>query len=165
MYMRGKTAKSIRPYLQKAIDELVRWFQTWRIEVNPDKSAAIYFKISKVLHRDSELLTISKYMKDASQRFFSIAEMHPNPLLSAAVSYEAPPSNHFMHRPQNALTDPPDVLTAEDAPAPDHEIGPNPYSYPSDFLCRGDTLKESPIGQSRTVSTLVCCPAAYDKAQ
>ncbi|GBP49894.1 hypothetical protein EVAR_29507_1 [Eumeta japonica] len=42
-------AKSIRLHLQKAIDELARWFQTWKIELNPDKSVAIYFKRSKGL--------------------------------------------------------------------------------------------------------------------
>ncbi|GBP97202.1 Probable RNA-directed DNA polymerase from transposon BS [Eumeta japonica] len=30
--------------LQRAIDELGQWFRKWRIEVNPDKSAAIQFK-------------------------------------------------------------------------------------------------------------------------
>ncbi|GBP50226.1 Probable RNA-directed DNA polymerase from transposon BS [Eumeta japonica] len=30
--------------VQRAIDELSQWFRKWRIEVNPDKSAAIQFK-------------------------------------------------------------------------------------------------------------------------
>ncbi|GBP35370.1 Probable RNA-directed DNA polymerase from transposon BS [Eumeta japonica] len=47
MYMRGKRAKSIRPHFQKAIDELASWFLTRRIEENPEKSAAIYFKRRK----------------------------------------------------------------------------------------------------------------------
>ncbi|GBP60467.1 RNA-directed DNA polymerase from mobile element jockey [Eumeta japonica] len=32
---------------QRAIDELGQWFRLWRIEVNPEKSAAIQFKYSK----------------------------------------------------------------------------------------------------------------------
>ncbi|GBP22781.1 Probable RNA-directed DNA polymerase from transposon BS [Eumeta japonica] len=105
-------------FLQRAIDELGQWFQKWRIEVNPDKSAAIQFKTvmtyaspvfahaskalhrlqviqnkfcraatdahwcvrNSILHRDLELPTISKYMKDASKRFFDIAGSHPNAL-------------------------------------------------------------------------------------
>ncbi|GBP11801.1 hypothetical protein EVAR_87723_1 [Eumeta japonica] len=52
--------------------------------------------------RDLELPTLSKFMKDASERFFSIAINHTNPLISAAASYEAPPENHFLRRPRNA---------------------------------------------------------------
>ncbi|GBP50555.1 hypothetical protein EVAR_29313_1 [Eumeta japonica] len=45
---------------------------------------------------------------------FQIYEIyHPNPLISAAASYEAPPENHFLRRPRNALVDPPDDVTAE----------------------------------------------------
>ncbi|GBP79734.1 Probable RNA-directed DNA polymerase from transposon BS [Eumeta japonica] len=33
LYLRGQIERSIFPHLQKAIDELIRWFQTWRIEV------------------------------------------------------------------------------------------------------------------------------------
>ncbi|GBP83142.1 Probable RNA-directed DNA polymerase from transposon BS [Eumeta japonica] len=213
LYLRGQTERNICPHLQKAIEELARWFQTWRIEVNAEKSAAISFIYRKgrspvvvahgplrinnapipwqhtykylgitldrnlhfrdhikrvrktaifyqsrlkgmlgrnsklslrnkrtlyiicirtvltyafpvfahaapkalkklqvlqnkfcrsttdthwcvknsVLHRDLDLPSIRKYMKDASERFFAIAESHPNPLLSAAVAYEAPP--------------------------------------------------------------------------
>ncbi|GBP13416.1 Probable RNA-directed DNA polymerase from transposon X-element [Eumeta japonica] len=64
-----------------------------------------------VLHRDLEIPTLSKYMKDASERFFSIAFNHPNPLISAA--YEAPPANYFIRSPRNALLDPPDDLTTK----------------------------------------------------
>ncbi|GBP21274.1 Probable RNA-directed DNA polymerase from transposon BS [Eumeta japonica] len=42
------------------------------------------------LGRDLELPTISKYMKDASKRFFDIAGSHPNALLRAAVDYQPP---------------------------------------------------------------------------
>ncbi|GBP73947.1 RNA-directed DNA polymerase from mobile element jockey [Eumeta japonica] len=65
-----------------------------------------------ILHRDLELPTISKYMKDASKRFFDIAGSHPNALLHAAVNYEPPPSTHFIRRPRNVLNDPPDAFTA-----------------------------------------------------
>ncbi|GBP44701.1 Probable RNA-directed DNA polymerase from transposon X-element [Eumeta japonica] len=68
---------------------------------------------NSVLHRDLELPTPSKYTKDASERFFSIAINHPNPLISAAASYEAPPANHFLRRPRNAPLGSPDDLTAK----------------------------------------------------
>ncbi|GBP93774.1 Probable RNA-directed DNA polymerase from transposon X-element [Eumeta japonica] len=45
---------------------------------------------NSILHRDLELPTISKYMKDASKRFFDIAGSHPNALLRAAVDYQPP---------------------------------------------------------------------------
>ncbi|GBP87583.1 RNA-directed DNA polymerase from mobile element jockey [Eumeta japonica] len=37
---------------KKAIDELTRWFQIWRIEVNPEKSAAIFFNYSPVKKKE-----------------------------------------------------------------------------------------------------------------
>ncbi|GBP59159.1 RNA-directed DNA polymerase from mobile element jockey [Eumeta japonica] len=236
LFLRSDSLNHIIPRLQRAINELTQWFQLWRIEVNSEKSAAIYFDFSNikrtlavpynaptlrisnapipwqhnykylgitldkhlhfrdhiqrvrklaifymsrlsgmigrkskmsllnkrtlytmcirpvmtyacpvfahaaptalqdlqviqnkfcrratgaqwyvknsVLHRDLELPTLSKFMKDASERFFSIAINHTNPLISAAASYEAPPENHFLRRPRNALSDPPDDLTA-----------------------------------------------------
>ncbi|GBP98145.1 hypothetical protein EVAR_73014_1 [Eumeta japonica] len=56
--------------------------------------------------------TISKYMKDASKRFFDIAGSHPNALLRAAVDYQPPHPTHLIRRSRNILTDPPDALTA-----------------------------------------------------
>ncbi|GBP78855.1 hypothetical protein EVAR_81117_1 [Eumeta japonica] len=44
---------------------------------------------------DLELPTISKYMKDASKRFFDIAGSHPNALLRAAVDYQPPHPTHL----------------------------------------------------------------------
>ncbi|GBP86529.1 Probable RNA-directed DNA polymerase from transposon X-element [Eumeta japonica] len=41
---------------------------------------------NSILHRDLELPTISKYMKDASKRFFDFAGSHPNP--SQSQSFE-----------------------------------------------------------------------------
>ncbi|GBP72725.1 hypothetical protein EVAR_43461_1 [Eumeta japonica] len=71
-----------------------------------------YFKNSE-LHWDLELSTISKFMEDASERFFDIVSSHPNPLIISAVSYEPPPPHHFCRRLQNILSDPPDDLTVE----------------------------------------------------
>ncbi|GBP04262.1 Probable RNA-directed DNA polymerase from transposon BS [Eumeta japonica] len=62
-------------------------------------------------YRDLELPTISKYMKDASKRFFDIAGSHPN-VLRAAVDYQPPHPTHLIRRSRNVLTDPPDALTA-----------------------------------------------------
>ncbi|GBP02061.1 Probable RNA-directed DNA polymerase from transposon X-element [Eumeta japonica] len=59
-------------------------------------TGAQWYVKNSVLHRDLELPTLSKFMKDASERFFSIAINHTNPLISAAASYEAPPENHFL---------------------------------------------------------------------
>ncbi|GBP14436.1 hypothetical protein EVAR_7723_1 [Eumeta japonica] len=99
LYLRSQTERNVCPHLQKAIEELARWFQIWRIEPPP---MCIGNK-SSVLHRDLDLTSINKYMKDASERFFSIAESHPNPLPSAAASYEAPPPYHFIRRPRDCL--------------------------------------------------------------
>ncbi|GBP34202.1 Probable RNA-directed DNA polymerase from transposon BS [Eumeta japonica] len=41
---------------------------------------------NSVLHRDLELPTISKFMKDASERFFDIANSHPNPFHAPTAS-------------------------------------------------------------------------------
>ncbi|GBP82723.1 Probable RNA-directed DNA polymerase from transposon X-element [Eumeta japonica] len=58
---------------------------------------------NSILHRDLELPTISKYMKDASKRFFDIAGSHPNALLCAAVDYQPPPPTHLIRRPRNVI--------------------------------------------------------------
>ncbi|GBP80515.1 RNA-directed DNA polymerase from mobile element jockey [Eumeta japonica] len=52
LYLSGSNFRIITPRLQKAIDELTRWFQTWRIEVNPEKSAAIFFNYSRVKKKE-----------------------------------------------------------------------------------------------------------------
>ncbi|GBP38698.1 hypothetical protein EVAR_22347_1 [Eumeta japonica] len=57
--------------------------------------------------------TISKFMKDASERFFEIASSHPNALIISVVSYEPLPPHHFCRRPRNFLSDPPQDLTIE----------------------------------------------------
>ncbi|GBP64388.1 Probable RNA-directed DNA polymerase from transposon X-element [Eumeta japonica] len=74
---------------------------------------ALWYVKNLVLHRDLELPIIYKFMKNASERFFDIANSHPNPLLVSAVSYEPTPSRHFCRRPRNVLIDPPDEFTAE----------------------------------------------------
>ncbi|GBP58953.1 Probable RNA-directed DNA polymerase from transposon BS [Eumeta japonica] len=115
LYLRSNSIGNILPRLQRAIDELTQWLRLWRIEVNPDKRAADtpWYVENSVLHRDLELSTISKFMKDATEHFFDIASTHPNPLLVSAVSYEPPPTHHFCRRPRNVLIDPPDELTVE----------------------------------------------------
>ncbi|GBP51500.1 RNA-directed DNA polymerase from mobile element jockey [Eumeta japonica] len=101
--------------LQRAIDELTQWLRLWRIDVNPKKRAADapWYVKNFVLHRDLELPTISKYMKDTSERFFDVVSSHPNPLLVSYVSYEPPPSHHFCRRPRSVLLDPPDDLSVK----------------------------------------------------
>ncbi|GBP89608.1 Probable RNA-directed DNA polymerase from transposon X-element [Eumeta japonica] len=73
----------------------------------------LWYVKNSVLYRDLELPTISKYMKDASERFFYTASSHPNPLLVSVVSYEPPPLHFFCRRPRSVLLDPPDDLTVE----------------------------------------------------
>ncbi|GBP82977.1 RNA-directed DNA polymerase from mobile element jockey [Eumeta japonica] len=43
LYLRSNCLRNILPRLQRAIDELTQWLRLWRIEVNPEKSASIYF--------------------------------------------------------------------------------------------------------------------------
>ncbi|GBP76722.1 Probable RNA-directed DNA polymerase from transposon X-element [Eumeta japonica] len=76
-------------------------------------AVAPWYVKNSLFHRDLELPTISKYMKDASKRFFDVASSHPNSLLVSAVLHELPPSHHFCRRPRNVLLDPPDDLTVE----------------------------------------------------
>ncbi|GBP20982.1 Probable RNA-directed DNA polymerase from transposon X-element [Eumeta japonica] len=76
-------------------------------------TGAPWYVKNSVLHRDLELPTISKYMKDASEHFFDIAKNHPNPLLVSAVSYEPPPPHYFCRRSRNILIDPSDDHTVE----------------------------------------------------
>ncbi|GBP44618.1 hypothetical protein EVAR_75075_1 [Eumeta japonica] len=65
---------------------------------------APWYVKNSVLHRDLQLPTISKFMKDASERFFDIASSHPNPLLVSAVPYEPPPLHDFYKRPRNIFS-------------------------------------------------------------
>ncbi|GBP55046.1 Probable RNA-directed DNA polymerase from transposon BS [Eumeta japonica] len=49
LFYKSKNRSSLSTFLrlQRAIDELGQWFRLWKIEVNPEKSAAIQFKYSK----------------------------------------------------------------------------------------------------------------------
>ncbi|GBP67822.1 Probable RNA-directed DNA polymerase from transposon X-element [Eumeta japonica] len=56
-----------------------------RLQVTQDKflrdaTDAHWSVRNSILHRDLEFPTITKSMKDASKRFFDIAELHPNAL-------------------------------------------------------------------------------------
>ncbi|GBP16390.1 RNA-directed DNA polymerase from mobile element jockey [Eumeta japonica] len=135
LYLRSNCIGNILARLQRAIDEPTQWLRLWRIDINTDTGASIYFDYNthkvqfpcrinsavdapwyvknSVLHRDLELPTISTFMKDASERFFDEASSHPNPLLVLAVSYEPSPLHHFCRRPRNVPLDPPDDLTIE----------------------------------------------------
>ncbi|GBP26890.1 Probable RNA-directed DNA polymerase from transposon BS [Eumeta japonica] len=67
LYLRGATKRNICPHLQRAIDELDRWFQTWRIWANSEKSAAISFiyrkgRSSVVVARGTPSLRIYKHL-------------------------------------------------------------------------------------------------------
>ncbi|GBP33224.1 hypothetical protein EVAR_5177_1 [Eumeta japonica] len=115
---------------------------------------------NSTLHRDFELPTISKFMKDASERFFDIASNHPNPLLVEAVTYEPPPPNHFCSRPRNVLIDPPTIspsrlccsggfsLWESDRPVAGAWTVHNGFSPPSAPLSHGENYykkSDSPI--------------------
>ncbi|GBP59432.1 Probable RNA-directed DNA polymerase from transposon BS [Eumeta japonica] len=47
LFYRNRYRDVAASHLQRSIDELGQWFRLWRIEVNPEKSAAIQFKYSK----------------------------------------------------------------------------------------------------------------------
>ncbi|GBP64763.1 Probable RNA-directed DNA polymerase from transposon X-element [Eumeta japonica] len=92
----------------KALDRL----QVIQNKFCRDATDAHWCVSNSIFHRDLELPTIAKFMKDASKRFFDIAGSHPNVLLCSAVDYEQPHRHHFIRRPRNVLTDPPDDLIA-----------------------------------------------------
>ncbi|GBP84370.1 Probable RNA-directed DNA polymerase from transposon BS [Eumeta japonica] len=79
------------PVFAHAAPERLKKLQVLRNKFCKTATSAHWCVKNSVLHRDLDLPSIRKYMKDASERFFAIAESHPNPLLSAAVAYEAPP--------------------------------------------------------------------------
>ncbi|GBP85033.1 RNA-directed DNA polymerase from mobile element jockey [Eumeta japonica] len=53
LYLRSSNFRQITPRLHKTNDEMTRWFQSWRIEVNPEKSAAIFFNYSKIKKKEA----------------------------------------------------------------------------------------------------------------
>ncbi|GBP97266.1 Probable RNA-directed DNA polymerase from transposon X-element [Eumeta japonica] len=98
---------------------------------------------NSILHRDLELPTISKYMKDASKRFFDIAGSHPNALLRAAVDYQPPHPTlsvgHERHRPKLPYSTRPPLTASGRA-------GRNrPVTVSCDILCRDDFHQASSI--------------------
>ncbi|GBP84376.1 Probable RNA-directed DNA polymerase from transposon X-element [Eumeta japonica] len=68
---------------------------------------------NSVFHGGLGLPTINLFMKDASKRFFDMAQSHPNPLIASVATYKLPPAHHFLRRPRNILSDPSDALTSE----------------------------------------------------
>ncbi|GBP61324.1 Inositol polyphosphate 5-phosphatase K [Eumeta japonica] len=88
---------------------------------------------NSILHRDLELPTIAKFIKNAFKWFFEIADWYSNALLRSAISYEPPHPHHFVRRPWNVY-DPPDALTAVVVK------WTRIVSVSSDILCRGDPM-------------------------
>ncbi|XP_017784814.1 PREDICTED: RNA-directed DNA polymerase from mobile element jockey-like [Nicrophorus vespilloides] len=55
------------------------------------------------LHREANIPFLSEFMKKSAEKAFARAEIHPNPLLRAAVDYD--PGDHHTHkRPRMAAT-------------------------------------------------------------
>ncbi|GBP61133.1 RNA-directed DNA polymerase from mobile element jockey [Eumeta japonica] len=52
LYLWSSNFRQITPHLHKTIDELTHWFQTWRIEINPENSAAIFFNYSRIKKKE-----------------------------------------------------------------------------------------------------------------
>ncbi|GBP17634.1 Probable RNA-directed DNA polymerase from transposon BS [Eumeta japonica] len=174
----GIGAPDSPPPLQRAIDELGQWFRKWRIEVNPDKSAAIQFKTvmtyaSPVFahaarkhyidYRDLEL-PISKYMKDASKRFFDIAGSHPNALLRAAVDYQPPHPTYPVGLSVSQVIDLSSLTPpGRRLPPPAERKEPT-----RDGFLRHPMPRRLPPGvvhsMSRAVGTRMCRPAALGEA-
>ncbi|GBP47501.1 hypothetical protein EVAR_30589_1 [Eumeta japonica] len=75
--------------------------------------ADLAVKFRRAEHGVNCLKIILENHEDASENFFDIATIRPNPLLVLAISYEPPPSHHFCRRPRNILSDPHDDLTVE----------------------------------------------------
>ncbi|GBP28467.1 Probable RNA-directed DNA polymerase from transposon BS [Eumeta japonica] len=115
LYLRSNSIGNILPRLQRAIDKLAQWLRLWT-SILTNQHQAIFITVyirraadapwyvkNSTLHRDLELPTIYKFMKDASERFFNVASNHLNPLLVEAVSYEPPPPHHFCRKPRNVV--------------------------------------------------------------
>ncbi|GBP81658.1 Probable RNA-directed DNA polymerase from transposon X-element [Eumeta japonica] len=97
------------------------------------------------LHGDLELPIINKFMKDASKRFFDMAQNHPNPLIVSAATYEPPPAHHFFKKTTEC--------SVRSAGRP--HIGGRKAR-------RSKKHANRLIGQSRAVS-ITMLPAAFDK--
>ncbi|GBP10092.1 Probable RNA-directed DNA polymerase from transposon BS [Eumeta japonica] len=46
LFLKSNCLRNILPLLQRTIDELTQWLRFWRKEVNPEKTASIYFDYS-----------------------------------------------------------------------------------------------------------------------
>ncbi|GBP10494.1 hypothetical protein EVAR_102449_1 [Eumeta japonica] len=75
--------------------------RAWRTLVRPERSS-----------RDLELPTISKYMQDMSKSSSTQLLTIPTHYYKQPYPTSLPP-HHFIRRPRNVLSDPPDELTAE----------------------------------------------------
>ncbi|GBP66714.1 Zinc finger MYM-type protein 1 [Eumeta japonica] len=107
-------------------------------------------KFRQMSHGDPKLPIITKFMKDTSERFFDIAESHPNAFLRSAASCEPSQPYNFIGRPRNVLIDQPDALTAaaeNPVETDQHEGGPVEQTVCGGHQCRDESLKESSIGQ------------------
>lgn len=82
-------------------------------------TGAPYFVRNYNLHKDLQIPTIRKFIKDSSTKYFDKSSEHLNPLISSSCDYtvrvDAPKG---WRRPKNILTDPDDRLTARLATAP-----------------------------------------------
>ncbi|GBP79535.1 hypothetical protein EVAR_89901_1 [Eumeta japonica] len=67
LYLRSNGIGNILQRLQRAIDELTQWLCLWRIDVNPDKSASIYFNYSTQKRGDGRAAALSRYRIWAEQ--------------------------------------------------------------------------------------------------
>ncbi|GBP62441.1 hypothetical protein EVAR_3143_1 [Eumeta japonica] len=75
-------------------------------------SGAPWYVRNDILHRDLELPTISKYMQDMSKSSSTQLLTIPTHYYKQPYPTSLPP-HHFIRRPRNVLSDPPDELTAE----------------------------------------------------
>ncbi|GBP81497.1 hypothetical protein EVAR_64206_1 [Eumeta japonica] len=101
-------------------------------------------------YRDLELPTISKYMKDASKRFFDIAGSHPNALLRAAVDYQPPHPTSVGHETVGLSVSQVIDLSSLLHPAAANRLRPGrrrnrPVTVSCDILCRDDFHQASSI--------------------
>ncbi|XP_052744245.1 probable RNA-directed DNA polymerase from transposon BS [Bicyclus anynana] len=79
-------------------------------------TGAPWFLRNNDLHRDLELPTIAKYMKQLSQNYFDRAAIHPNQLVVEACNYTPNlNANCKQRRPKNVLYDPDDDITTDNA--------------------------------------------------
>ncbi|GBP66721.1 Probable RNA-directed DNA polymerase from transposon X-element [Eumeta japonica] len=77
---------------------IINTLQNFQNKFCRQATAARWCVENSVLHGDLELPTISKHVKDASKRFFDMAQSHLNPLIASAATYEPPPAHHFRGR-------------------------------------------------------------------